>query len=144
MLPSGISEMGRARRKPHRIFVVDPHPIMRRGYRALVQDVPDLTICGEATDMSEALARIELSGPDLVITSSRLGPSSGLDLVSRVHKLLPSARILVVSHQDASYYRDRVLEAGGDAYLERIDLMEHGVDTIHRILGVYPFNTQTE
>ena len=39
----------------HQIFVVDDHPLMRRGYRSLLESHSDLRVCGEAGSVKEAL-----------------------------------------------------------------------------------------
>jgi two-component system nitrate/nitrite response regulator NarL len=65
----------------HRIYVVDDHPLMRRGYRSLLESQPDLRVCGEAGSVKEALAEVKELEPDLVIADIALGESNGLDLV---------------------------------------------------------------
>ena len=50
---------------PHQIFIVDDHPVMRRGYAYLIGAEMDLEICGEAESAREALDRIPKADPDL-------------------------------------------------------------------------------
>ncbi len=50
--------------KKHKVLIVDDHPIVRRGLAELIAMEPDMEVCGEAADMSEALKRIETNCPD--------------------------------------------------------------------------------
>ncbi len=118
-----------------KILVVDTHPIMRKGFKALIDDAGDMVTCGEASNASEALDEITRDKPDLLVTSLYLGASTGLDLATIVRVLYPDIRFLVVSHQDASSYTDRARQAGADAYLERSAFIDEGLKTIRSLLG---------
>ena len=117
-----------------RILIVDAHPLMRKGLRALIEEAEDMVISGEASNASEALDEISLTQPDLMITSLYLGASTGLDLATVVRVLYPKIRVIVVSHQDAIAYTERVKQAGADTYLERSELMDQGLRTIRSLL----------
>jgi DNA-binding NarL/FixJ family response regulator len=103
----------------HRIYVVDDHPLMRRGYRSLLESERDLQVCGEAGSVNEALAELEDLKPDLVIVDIALGGSSGLDLVRRLHGRRPDLPMLVVSMHDEVLYAERALRAGARGYLTK-------------------------
>ena len=49
------------------ILVVDDHPMMREGLRAIINREPDLRVCGEADSARKALSLIEKSPPDLAL-----------------------------------------------------------------------------
>ena len=64
------------------ILIVDDHPLMRRGLKAMIADEPDLFVSGEASDSHGALAAIARRAPDLAIVDLALeGGADGLDLV---------------------------------------------------------------
>ena len=117
-----------------RILIVDTHPLMRKGMRALIEEAEDMVICGEASNASEALDEIPHVQPDLLITSLYLGASTGLDLVTVVRVLYPKISVILVSHQDADSFAERARRAGADTYLERGDLIERGLETIRSLL----------
>ena len=54
-----------------RIFLVDDHEIVRRGIADLIEEEPDLTVVGEASSVSEALARVPQSGAEVGRASCR-------------------------------------------------------------------------
>jgi DNA-binding NarL/FixJ family response regulator len=103
----------------HRIYIVDDHPLMRRGYRSLLEAEADLRVCGEAGTVGEALAAIPHSSADLVIVDITLGDQSGLDLIRHLLASQPDLPILVVSMHDEVLYGERVLRAGARGYLTK-------------------------
>lgn len=52
---------------PIRIVMVDDHPLMREGLRALVASLPDIEVVGEAGDGEAARRETQLTHPDIVI-----------------------------------------------------------------------------
>jgi DNA-binding NarL/FixJ family response regulator len=119
----------------HRIYVVDDHPLMRRGYRSLLESEPDLRVCGEAGTVDEALAEIREQKPDLAIVDISLGDASGLDLIRRLHGRLPDLPILVVSMHDEVLYAERALRAGARGYLTKGETDADLVATVRTLLA---------
>lgn len=104
---------------PHRIYIVDDHPLMRRGYRSLLESERDLEVCGEAGTVEEAWAALTGTGADLVIVDITLEDASGIDLVRRLHARKPGLPLLVVSMHEEMLYAERALRAGARGYLTK-------------------------
>lgn len=123
----------------HRIFVVDDHPVMRRGYAYLVKSEMDMTICGEAASAQEALDQIPEAAPDLALVDLTLKGMSGLELIKRLQTHYPDVLVLVVSMHDETLYADRALRAGARGYIMKDEVESTVVHAIRRILsgGVY-------
>lgn len=124
---------------PHQIFVVDDHPVMRRGYAYLIGAEADLDICGEAESAREALDRIPDADPDLAIVDLTLKGMGGLELIKRLQTQHPGILTLVVSMHDETLYADRALRAGARGYIMKSEVESAVVEAIRRILngGVY-------
>ncbi|MBV8102923.1 MAG: response regulator transcription factor, partial [Verrucomicrobia bacterium] len=95
-----------------RIFIVDDHPMTRAGLAHLINHQPDTLVCGEAENAAEALDRMAVSQPDLMLIDITLPGKSGLELIKDVKAMRPDLAILVISMHDESLYADRVLRAG--------------------------------
>lgn len=111
---SVIEKCGHA---PKRVFVVDDHPVIRNGIAALLADELDLSFCGEAEDVFDAIRHIQLLRPDLVIVDVALKKSNGFDLVKRLTVKHPSIRILVFSMYPEVQFAERSLRAGAHGYV---------------------------
>ena len=117
-----------------RVLIVDDHPIVRQGIKMLLDQEPDMLVCGEAESAAEALAGIEKSKPDVVIVDLALKESSGLDLIKDIKIRYPKLRVLVLSMRDESFYAERVLRAGALGYITKEEGTEKVVEGIRRIL----------
>jgi DNA-binding NarL/FixJ family response regulator len=102
-----------------RVFVVDDHPIVRKGLVAQFADESDLLLCGEAEDVVDAALRIPDAHADIVIVDISLKNSNGIDLVKRLKAKFPSLRILIWSMYPESLYAERALSAGANGYLNK-------------------------
>lgn len=99
------------------ILIVDDHPITRNGLRELLNQEPDLCVCGEAESAADALAMIKTSQPDLVLADLTLIGKSGLEFIKDLRALHPSVVVLAVSMHDETIYAERVLKAGARGYI---------------------------
>jgi len=90
---------------------------MREGLAQLIGNQPDLTVCGEAGNAHEALEKVRLLKPDLVLVDITLPGRNGLELIKDIQVLDAAISVLVISMHDESLYAERVLRAGGRGYV---------------------------
>jgi len=118
-----------------RVYVLDDHPLMRRGYRAVLEAEPDLEVCGESGSAAEALADLRDATPDLLIVDITLEDTSGIDVIRQVHGRTPRLPILVVSMHDEVLYAERALRAGARGYLTKGEANGDLVSTVRTLLA---------
>ena len=102
-----------------RILIVDDHPLVRSGLRLLIDCEPDLTVCGEAANVTDALRLVESEKPDLLIVDLSLKESSGLELIKRIKSKNTDVKMLVSSMFEESLYAERVLSTGALGYVHK-------------------------
>lgn len=128
-----------------RIFILEDHPVMRRGYRTLINGEMDLEVCGEAETAAEALENIPRTEPDLVIADISLEGMNGIEFIKRLHSQYPDLEVLVVSMHDESLYAERALHAGAAGYLMKNEAESHVIPAIRRVLnGRYAVSDRVE
>ncbi len=118
-----------------RVFIIDDHPVMRRGFQFLMEAEPDLEFCGEAASTEEALTLVPDASPDLVLVDIALGGLNGLEFVKRLGTLCPHIPVLVISLHDESHYADRALRAGARGYVMKDADDRDILDAIRRVLA---------
>jgi DNA-binding NarL/FixJ family response regulator len=116
-----------------RIFIVDDHPLLRRGLAELINREPDMTFVGEAEDAPTALKAINQIKPDLVIVDISLKGYNGIELIKNVKALDSKIQVLVLSMHDESIYAMRVLKAGAKAYVMKAEVTEKVMEAVRRI-----------
>jgi len=95
---------------------------------------PDLEVCGEAADLSEALRLVADTQPDLAVVDISLKTGSGIDLIKRIKDRNDSVRMLVWSMHSESLYAERALRAGALGYINKDQATDKIVDAIRRVL----------
>jgi DNA-binding NarL/FixJ family response regulator len=118
-----------------RVLLVEDHPVVRHGVAALIEDEPDLSVCGLAETGTEAIKLIPQSKPQVVIIDISLGEESGLDLIKQVHDTWPQLPILALSMHDESLYAERALRAGAMGYIMKKEAMDKVMTAIRRVLA---------
>ena len=100
-----------------RIALVDDHPVVLAGIRALLLDVPDVELVGEANTGAAGLKAICECSPDIAVIDLSLPDFSGMELARRLSKRCPAVKIIALTvHEDRAYVHP-VLDAGARGYL---------------------------
>jgi DNA-binding NarL/FixJ family response regulator len=102
-----------------KILIVDDHPAVREGLAVRISAQPDLEVCGEASDIPEALELVKANVPDVAIVDIQLKNGNGLDLVDRLRAMDKSIRVLVWSMFRDDIYAQRALRAGALGYINK-------------------------
>src|SRR3954466_3582239 len=109
--------------------------MMRDGLRQLIGNEPEFEVCGEAEDVSGALAQAEALKPDLAIVDITLRAGNGLELIKDLQIRSPRTAVLVLSMHDESLYAERVLRAGGRGYIMKQEGGKRIIAAIRQVLG---------
>lgn len=116
------------------VMIVDDHPALCEGLGHRISSQPDMTVCGQAADVSQALAIIIEANPTLVIVDIALRTSDGLELVKEIRHRFPGVRTLVHSMYEESLYAERCLRAGAMGYVNKEANPQEVINAIREIL----------
>lgn len=103
--------------KPIRVLLADDHTLVRAGFGALLQSLPDIQVVAEADDGREALRLIEEHQPDVVLMDIAMPGLNGLEAVARVTEEFPYVRVIILSVHANEEYVLRALRTGAAGYL---------------------------
>ncbi len=99
------------------VLLVDDHGLVRRGFRRLLEDEPDITVVGEAGDGAEAVRLTKQLKPTVVVMDCAMPGTSGLIATRKILETTPEQAILVLSmHSEETLVR-QALEAGARGYV---------------------------
>jgi DNA-binding NarL/FixJ family response regulator len=118
-----------------KVFIVDDHELVRQGLRQLIDGEIDLQLCGEASNVSEALnMRLSLS-PDVVIVDLSLPDGNGLDLIKQLHSWKANMQIIALSMHDDELYAERAINNGASGYINKQDSAQKLLVGIRQVLN---------
>ena len=100
-----------------RIMIVDDHEVVRLGMRAAFEAEPDLTVVGEASNGAEALAKIPVLDPQVILMDVRMEKMNGIEACREIKSRNPDVQILMItSYTDDDAMISSIL-AGASGYL---------------------------
>ena len=121
--------------KPKRkVFLVDDHPLVREWLTNLINQQPDLAVCGETESAPRALQAIAAAQPDVAIVDISLRDSSGIELIKSLKLSHPGVAVLVLSMHDESLYAERALRAGAKGYIMKRETTRKVIEGIRQLL----------
>jgi two-component system NarL family response regulator len=99
-----------------RVLLVDDHDLFRRGLRALLEG-EGVDVVGEAETGDDALAKLGVLAPDVVVMDLNMPGISGAEATARMVMTAPSTRVLVLSASDQDADVMEAIMAGACGYL---------------------------
>lgn len=107
----------RSERSPISVLLVDDHALVRKGFRRMLEDDPQIRVVGEAGDGPEAVAAAVRKKPDVIVMDYALPSMNGALAAKRILDAVPGAAVLMLSmHPEPAYVR-QCMEAGARGYL---------------------------
>lgn len=105
------------REGPITVMLVDDHLLVRRGFRRMLEDDPEIVVVAEAGDGPEAVDLAARNRPDVVVMDFALPTMNGATAARKIAASVPEAAVLILSmHPEAACVRN-CLEAGARGYL---------------------------
>lgn len=101
------------------ILLVDDHPVVREGYRRLLEREPGFRVTAEAEDAAKAYQAYKAVNPDVVVMDLTLEGASGLEALRHIREWDKYAKILIFSMHQGSAYALKAFEAGASGYITK-------------------------
>jgi len=100
-----------------RILLADDHAVLRSGLRLLLTSQNEYEVVGEASSGTETLSLAERLQPDLILLDLSMPALGGLDALPTLRKLVPAAKILILTMHDDPQYLRQALKNGASGYV---------------------------
>ncbi len=132
---------------PIKILIADDHGVIRAGLRALLAEFPELSVVGEASDGSEAIAKVLELKPDIVLMDLSMPTIGGIEATRQLAQIAPHVRVLILTvHEDESLLKE-VIRMGASGYIIKRASQDDLIHAIHVVargdLYVHPAMTRS-
>jgi DNA-binding NarL/FixJ family response regulator len=117
-----------------KILLVDDHPLVREWLTKLINEEPDLEVCGRAGNARETLDLIGTLLPQIVVVDISLDESSGLEVIKDLKALHPEVNTIVLSMHDEMLYAERAMRAGASGYIMKREATNKVIDAIRTVI----------
>lgn len=121
--------------KPISILLVDDHPVVRAGYRRLLETTPDMQVVAEAADGETGYQLYQAYQPDIVILDLNMPAAGvcGFETIRRIISHNPSANILVFSMSNNVTTVQRALQAGAIGFISKQSGIGEMIHAVHQV-----------
>jgi DNA-binding NarL/FixJ family response regulator len=102
---------------PLRILLADDHVTMRHGLKLLLDNQPDMTVVGEASDGDAALRRAATLKPDVIVMDISMPGMNGLVATRKLKQQQPRTAVVTLTRHNDTAYLQELLRAGVSAYV---------------------------
>ena len=99
------------------VLLVDDHSLVRRGFRRLLEDEPDIQVVGEASDGEEAIKLARSLKPQVIVMDCALPGINGLQATRKILQHAPETLVLMLSMHTEDTWVRQALDAGARGYV---------------------------
>jgi two-component system response regulator NreC len=92
-------------------LLVDDHSLVRRGFRRMLEDEPDMNVVGEASDGQEAVQQAQLLKPQVIVMDCALPEMNGIQATRKILEFAPQTLILMLTMHTEDTWVRQALEA---------------------------------
>jgi DNA-binding NarL/FixJ family response regulator len=103
--------------RPITVLLVDDHPVVRGGLRALIESFDGFAVVGEAADGEQAVREVQLHRPDVVVMDVMMPHVDGIEATRRIVRACPGTAVLVLSMAEEDDVVFGAMQAGARGYL---------------------------
>lgn len=122
-----------------RVAVVDDHPLVWQGIKAVLAAEPDMEPIGYASNGREAERLIEEQNPDVVLMDMRLPGESGIDIIKRIKPKAPAARFVILTTYAERQDVNAAISMGVDGYVLKEALPEEMLAALRLVAQGRPY-----
>ena len=117
-----------------RIIVVDDQAVVRQGFVALINTVPDMEVIAEGINGQQAIDLYRQHRPDVMLIDLRMPVIGGVEALNTIRGEFPEARLIVLTTYDGDEDIYRSLQAGAKGYLLKdmfFEELEAAIRSVH-------------
>ncbi len=128
-----------------RVLIVDDHTIVRKGIRALLAEIVDMEVVGEAADGQEAIVQADRLRPDVILMDLAMPRMDGIEATRQIKVRQPESRVLVMTSFATDEKVLPAIKAGAQGYLlkesapddlvQAIRQIERGESSLHPVVA---------
>jgi DNA-binding NarL/FixJ family response regulator len=120
---------------PVRILIVDDHDIVRQGVRTILRSRVDWEICGEAENGIEALTKIAILKPDVVVLDLSMPEKDGLAVATELPQTGVNCKTLVLTMHNSVGTAAAIRKTGAQGYVVKSHAAQHLIPAIETVLS---------
>jgi two-component system response regulator NreC len=116
-----------------RLMLADDHVVVRSGLRMLLQARPEIDIVGEAQSGREAVEKVKVLRPDVILMDIQMPDMNGIEATQRIKQVAPDTAVLALTMHEDDHYFFEMLHAGASGYVPKRAAPDEVINAIHTV-----------
>jgi len=106
------------------VLLMDGHPVVREGLASIINDAPDLVVCGESDSAASAVSAVSALNPDAAVVNISLDGSVGLELIQTLKATYPELPVIASVLHDVEELAPLAMKIGASSFITRGNVIE--------------------
>jgi len=116
-----------------KVFIADDSSEIRKRIIAMLSDLENIDMIGEAENVQDAINSIHEFDPDVVILDIRMPGGSGIDVLKKIREKNELPVIIILTNYPHAQYRKKCMDAGADFFFDKSEEFERIVEVVSGI-----------
>ena len=116
-----------------RVVIADDSALLRERVEALISDLADVQLVGQATNAQEALEVVQRSKPDVVVLDIRMPGGNGIEALKMIRALEAPPVVIMLTAFPYPQYRTKCIEAGAAFFLDKAKEFDRVADVLEQM-----------
>lgn len=125
------------------VLLIDNDPLVREGWRALLERADDIQVVSEGRDGQEAIELAIRFDPDIIVMDIRMPRMNGLQATEQIISKEAKTRVLIVSMYDEETLLQQALRRGASGFVSKSDSFGELVAAVHAIQNGQKYLSRT-
>lgn len=117
------------------IYIADDHPLIREGFKKIIDEEIDMSVVGEASDGVDLIDKIDSSNADILILDLKMPSKSGWTVLNELRMLNPDLLILVVTMLPEEQYAVRAIKEGANGFINKTTAINELIKGIRSVIS---------
>jgi len=102
-----------------KVFIVDDSALVRERLTAMISELPEIEIIGQAEDAQKAINSIRILKPDVTILDIRMPGGNGIEVLENIKKDKSAPLIIILTNYPHPQYRKKCMDSGADFFFDK-------------------------
>jgi DNA-binding NarL/FixJ family response regulator len=102
---------------PIKVVIVDDHPIVRKGLKALLKSEKNIKVVADCSNGTSAISCCKNFNPDIMLLDVKMPDCMGYDIISNIKKISPQIKIVILTAYNDKEYVEQSIKAGANGFV---------------------------
>ncbi len=118
-----------------RVVVADDSVVVREHLVAMLSELEQVQVVGEAEDVQRTLESVRMLQPEVVVLDIQMPGGNGITALKHIKRDFPRIRVIMLTNHSNPFYRDTCLRAGADFFLDKSIEFEKVAEVLLQLLA---------